>query len=229
MTDQIDAAVAEAEAAAANMEDTRALTPAAQAGALATPAAGAVDMSLSGFLKAGGIQPDIWLTLEKTGIKLDKQEKAVFDDFEGTIDFSRVKLFQGLRTKLPGNKFSYIKTYDGRTEARSGENWATAVANAQARAIEPAETYRGADILIVTTKEITQGAKKYEVGKKIGYTTAVTGFAPFQSLLETLVNKGDVQVGPNDSLTGEVKVKVQHIVKSNTDFQWGILGFEQIA
>lgn len=227
MTDQIDAAVAEAEAAAANMQENRALTPAQQAGALAAPGA-PVDMSLSGFLKAGGIQPDVWLTLEKTGIKLDKNEKAVFDDFEGTIDFSKVKLFQGLRTKLPGNKFNYIKTYDGRTEARSGENWATAVANAQAQAIEPAQPYRGADILIVTTKEIKQGSKTYEAGKKIGYTTAVTGFAPFQSLLESLVNSGDVQVGANDSLTGEVTVKAQHVVKSNADYQWGIIDFTRV-
>ena len=228
MTDQIDAAVAEAEAAAANMQEQRALTPAQQAGALANPA-GPVDMSLSGFLKAGGIQPDVWLTLEKTGIKLDKNEKAVFDDFEGTIDFSKVKLFQGLRTKLPGNKFEYIKTYDGRTEARSGENWNTACANALAKAIEPAQPYRGADILIVSTKEIKQGSKTYEAGKKIGYTTAVTGFAPFQSLLESLVNSGEVVVGNNDSLSGEVKVKLQHVVKSNTDYQWGILDFEKIA
>src|SRR5687768_6124398 len=111
MTNQIDAAVAAAEAAAQNMGDAQ--VPAVQQGGNALAAGGGpVDMSLGSFLKAGGLSPDKWIQVKDTGLKLDKNEKNTIDSFEGNIDFSQVKLFQGLRISLPGNKYEYIKTYD---------------------------------------------------------------------------------------------------------------------
>lgn len=227
MTSQIDAAIAAAESAAQNMTENTAMTTQTQGGAL-TPSGGSVDMSLGSFLKAGGLSPDKWIQVKDTGMKLEKNEKATIESFEGEIDFANVKLFQGLRIALPGNKYEYIKTYDGRTEARSGQNWNAAVADANNRAIAPNSPYRGADILIVATNDIKQGGTVIPAGTKLGYTTSITGFGPFQSFLATLVNEGKVVVGANDSLSGTVSTKVVHETKKNADYEWGILTFEAI-
>ena len=226
MSNQIEDAIAAAENAAQNMgENTAVTTQTAQGGALAN-AGGAVDMSLGSFLKSGGISPDKWIQVKDTGLKLDKNEKAAIEEFEGTIDFANVKLFQGLRVSLPGNKYEYIKTYDGKTESRSGQNWNAAVADANARAQSPNTPYRGADILIVLDNDVKQGGTTIPAGTKLGYTTSITGFGAFQSFLGTLVNEGKVQIGAGDTLSGEVKTKVIHETKKNADYEWGILNFE---
>lgn len=222
---QIDEAVAAAENAAANT------TPAVQEqtnGALAPAQSGAVDMSLTSFLKAGGINPDKWVSVKDTGIKLDKQEKALIQDFTGEIDFANVKMFQGLRIALPGNKYEYIKTYDGRTESKTGMAWGAAVQEANARAISPSTPYRGADILITLDKDVKQGGTTIPAGTKVGYTTSITGFAPFQSFLQTLVTEGKIEVQAGDVLSGVVPTKVVHETKSNADYEWGILTFEAV-
>jgi len=227
MTSQIDDAVAAAEAAAANM--TEAQVPATSQGTALAPAAtgGAVDMSLGSFLTAGGINPDKWLQVKDTGLKIDKNAKATIDDFTGEVDFARVKMFVGLRISLPGNKYEYIKSYDGRTEAKSGQNWNQAVAEGNARAQAPATTYRGADILVKLDKDVKQGDVTIAAGTTVGYTTSITGFAPFQSLLQTLVESGDINVGAGDRLSGVVNLKLSHEAKKNADYEWGIVNFEK--
>ena len=225
MTSQIDAAVAAAEAAAQTVQDTQ-VPATTQGSALAPAGGGAVDMSLGSFLKSGGINPDKWVQVKDTGLKLDKNEKATIESFEGDLDFANVKLFQGLRVALPGGKYEYIKTYDGRTEAKTGQNWNAAVADANGRAVAPNTPYRGADILITLTKDTKQGGTTIPAGTKVGYTTSITGFGAFQSFLVEQVNSGAVQVGANDSLSGVVATKVVHETKKNADYEWGILTFE---
>lgn len=225
MTSQIDAAVAAAEAAAQNVSTE--VAPQTQGGTSLAPATGgAVDMSLGSFLKSGGINPDKWVQVKDTGLKLEKNEKATIESFEGDLDFANVKLFQGLRINLPGGKYEYIKTYDGRTEAKTGQNWAAAVADGNNRAQTPNTPYRGADILITLTEDTKQGSTTIPAGTKVGYTTSITGFGAFQSFLVEQVNGGAVQVGANDSLSGVVHTKVVHETKKNTDYEWGILTFE---
>ena len=227
MSNAIDDAVAAAEAAAATMTDAQ--VPAQSQGTALAPASngGPVDMSLGSFLTAGGINPDKWLQVKDTGMKIDKNDKATIDDFTGEIDFSKVKMFVGLRISLPGNKYEYIKSYDGRTESKTGQNWNTAVAEANARAQSPSTTYRGADILAVLDKDVKQGATTIPAGTKVGYTTSITGFAPFQSLLATLVEDGTVTVGAGDRLSGSAVIKLSHEAKKNADYEWGIINFEK--
>lgn len=230
MSNQIDDAIAQAEAAAANTQTQSASTEVAttdQGGgqALANTGGGAVDMSLTSFLTAGGISPDKWIQVKDTGMKLDKNEKATLEEFTGDIDFANVKMFVGLRIKLPGNKYEYIKSYDGKTESKTGQNWNAAVAEANARAAEPAQTYRGADILIVNNEDVVQGKTTIPAGTKLGYTTSITGFGAFQSFLAELVGAGKIEVQPGDRLSGVVRTKVSHEEKTNTDYSWGILSF----
>jgi hypothetical protein len=224
---QIDDAVAAAEAAAQNMTSNQQVAQVSQNTGLASPTE-SVDMSLGSFLKAGGINPDKWIQVKDTGMKLEKNEKATIESFEGEINFANVKMFVGLRVALPGNKYDYIKSYDGRTEAKTGQNWGAAVAEANNRAVAPAQTYRGADILIVPSKDVKQGATTIPAGTKLGYTTSITGFGAFQGFLASLVESGKVQVGANDTLIGTVATKVSHETKKNSDYEWGILNFEAV-
>ena len=229
MSSQIDAAIAAAEAKASETpQDTgTALTPAA-GGQLAPAGGGAVDMSLTSFLKSGGINPDKWVQVKDTGFRLDKNEKALIEEVVVDIDFANVKLFQGLRIALPGNKYEYIKTYDGRTEAKTGQAWGAATAEANGRSISPQNPYRGADILMVNVADVTQGKTTVPAGTKLGLTTSITGFAPFQSFLASLIEAGEVTVGSDGStLAGVVRTKVTHEAMSNADYEWGILNFEK--
>lgn len=223
MSNQIDDAIAEAEAAAAQVQEPTALVTTTGQGSTAVGAP--VDMSLGSFLKSGGISPDKWLQVDKFGLKIDKNEKALIEEFEANLDFSTVKMFVGMRIKLPGNKYEYIKSYDGRTESRTGQNWNAAVAEANARAAEPAQTYRGADILLVPAKDVLQGKTTIPAGTKLGYTTSITGFGAFQTYLAELVGKNAITVGAGDVLSGVVNTKVSHETKKNADYEWGILNF----
>lgn len=224
---QIDDAIAAAEAAAEKTPAAQVPATQEQGGALASGNAGPVDMSLGGFLKAGGIAPDKWIQVKDTGFRLDKNVKELLDKVTVDVDFANVKLFQGLRVALPGNKYEYIKTYDGRTEAKTGQNWGAAVADANNRAVSANSPYRGADILMTLPESVKQGKTEIPAGTKLGYTTSITGFSAFQSFLASLIEAGDVTVSPSETLSGQVRLNVLHESKSNADYEWGILTFEK--
>ena len=233
----IEDQIAEAQAAAKNAPTQGgAVATTNTGGALAQPAAGgAVDMSFGATMSSGGLQPDAWLNVNETGIRFDKANKKEWiDEFVADVDFSQVKLFVGLRTKQPGNKQEYIKSYDGKAESRSGTPWPVAMQQSLATAVEPADQYRGADILFVAVEDVAQGKEIKPAGTKFGHTTPVTGFGAFQAFLNELVANGDVEVIPNaldpqgpPSFKGTVRVKVTHIEKSNANYSWGILGYEK--
>lgn len=230
--------IAQAEAAAANLKGTQASVGTGNDVALA-PAGGAVapvDMSYGAVQTSGGLQPDSWLNVDATGMRFNKADaKTFFDELVGEIDFSNVKTFVGLRTKQPGNSFNYIKSYDGKTESRSGKPWPVAMQEALSTAVEPAEQYRGADILITSTEEVTQGKDTKPAGTNFGHTTPVTGFGAFQTFLNDVVASGEVEVVANPvdpqgppTFRGLLAVKATHIGKSNANYSWGIMGFERV-
>lgn len=220
--------IAQAEAAAANAPENAVATTETTGQSLTTPAASApVDMSMGAILTAGGLQPDIWLDVKDTGLKLDKNEKMPLQEFKADLDFSKVKMFVGLRVKTGPKSFEYIKSYDGKTEAKSGKPWPVAVQESNARAVEPAEQYRGADILMVLAEDTKQGNVTIPAGKKIGYTTAVTGFGNFQTFLADMITAGDVEVIQDNPFraSGQMTVIASHVEKKNASFTWGVVGF----
>lgn len=230
----IEDQIAQAEAAAANAGNQQTTT-----GTDLAPAAGGapapMDMSFGAVQASGGLQPDAWLNVNETGIRFDKSDtKNWIEEFKGDIDFANVKTFIGLRTKQPGGTFDYIKSFDGKTESRSGKPWPVAVQEALSTATESAEQYRGADILVTSTEDVTQGKVTKEAGTKFGHTTPVTGFGAFQTFLNDVVASGDVEVLPNPvdpkgppTFRGTVAVNVKHVERSNAKYSWGIMGFER--
>lgn len=231
MTNAIDKAVEEAAAAAAAAANTPAVQENTLNNSAVAPVATASSqaLSVSSLMASNRFEPNVWLSLKDTGMKLDKGEKAVIDSFECEIDFSQVKFFEGMQITNAAGSAEYFKTYDMQTEASSGKPWSTAIAEATARSVKEARTYKGADILLSTTDEIKQGSKSFEVGTKVGHSTPNTGFSTFMNFLKECVEKGLVQVGEGDKLSGVVKVKAFHIEKTNANKNtWGILGYELI-
>lgn len=106
----IEAQIAAAELAAANAPEHLPVERTQGGQSLATTNAAPINMDVSSFLNAGGLQPDHWLEVKEAGMKIDKDEKAFLDDFIATIDFGSVKLFSGLRADC-GASYEYIKTY----------------------------------------------------------------------------------------------------------------------
>lgn len=226
----IDEQIAEAKATADKAQQENPIQTTSTNTALSDPnSAAAPDMSLSSFLNSGGLQPDLWLSVKDTGLKLDKNEKKVIESFTAQIDFSKIKLFSGSRGELPGSQATYIKTYDGKAEARSNKPWAVAVAELKAESIKEVIDYRGADILFELSEDVQQGSTTVPAGKKIGYTTSVTNFSIFMNFLKEMIAAGEVEL--NDAaqtFSGTVKVMVTHSEKTGNGNTWGILGYELV-
>jgi hypothetical protein len=182
---------------------------------------------LDDFLSGGGIRPDKWIQVKDMGLRIDKDEKAYATEFVGDLDLSSVQLFWGARAEFAGNKVVYTKSYDGVT-TNKGENFKAVLADFKAGSLKDASPYRGADVLIELTEEVTQGKTVIPAGTKVGYSTSITGFAPFQSFLSAMVKAGKARSGPNGTIEGEtVRVRVKHDPRTNNAKQdYGVLLFE---
>lgn len=191
----------------------------------------ALGTSLDDFL-AGGARPDRWLKVNEVGIWLARDEKLPLAEgsFEGELDIENIQLFHGLRAEFAGNVVKYAKSYDGGKTTTQGENFAAVAADFAANAMKFTGNYRGADTIIVLTEDIVQGKTTIPAGTKIGYSTPVTGFAPFQALMKELSNDGRIHDAGGGRLTGErVRVRLVHSSETNNNKQeYGVISFEVV-
>jgi len=198
--------------------------------ALATSAPAQQDFgtSFDDFLNGGGLRPDKWLQVKDAGIRIDRDTRDYISEFEGLLDLSTVKFFWGARAEFAGNNVQYAKSYDGKITDK-GENFNAVLAEFKANSMKNADPYRGADILITLDAPLMQGKTEIEAGTKVGYSTSITGFAPFQSFIQSMVKQGKAR-SVNGQIDGEVvRVKVTHRVGVNAKKQeYGILDFALI-
>jgi hypothetical protein len=173
--------------------------------------------SLDDFL-SGGMQVDAWVQVKDGGIRLNRDEKAYIEEFEAELDLNTVQLFHGVRAEFAGNKVEYAKSF------------ASVCAHYKANSVKPANPYRGADMVLVLTKDVVQGKTTIPAGTRIGYTTPITGFAPFQTLLKGLAAEGKLTDAGGGRLTptGEnPTVKLVHERRTNDQNQdYGVLLME---
>jgi hypothetical protein len=190
------------------------------------PAATSFSTGLDDFLTGGGIRPDKWLQVKDAGIRIDRDDKGYITEFTGDLDLGEVLLFWGARAEFAGNNVQYTKSYDGVTTTK-GENFNQVLADFKANSMKNADPYRGADIQVELTEDVVQGKATIPAGTKVGYSTSITGFAPFQSFLASMVKQGKARSGPGGTIVGEVvRVKVTHEVRTNKANQdYGILQF----
>lgn len=177
---------------------------------------------LDDFLTGGGIRPDRWLQVKDAGIRLDKDDKGFITEFVGDLDLSEFLLFWGARAEFAGNNVVYAKSYDGKMTVK-GEPFKQVLADFKANSLKNADPYRGADVLITLTDDVTQGKATIPAGTKIGYSTSITGFAPFQNFIAQMKKEGKLR----DLGDGEVvRVKVTHELRTNKSNQdYGVLLF----
>lgn len=182
---------------------------------------------LDDFL-SGGLQVDSWVQVKDGGIRLNRDEKAYLTGFDANLDVNSIQLFVGLRAEFAGNVVEYRQSNDGGKTTTRGENFAQLANQWKASSIKGCEPYRGANMVFVTTKDITQGKTTIPAGTRLGYTTPVTGFAPFQSMLKTLAADGKVSDVGGGRLAGdEVPIKAVHEVRTNKANQdYGVLLLE---
>lgn len=183
---------------------------------------------LDDFL-SGGMQVDRWLQLKDGGIRLDRDDKAFITEFKAELDPNSIQMFHGIRAEFAGNNVQYAKSYDGGRTTSRGENFAAVLANYKANSLKPCDPYRGADMVLVLTEDVVQGKATIPAGTRIGYTTPVTGFAPFQNLLKPLVADGKVRDAGGGRLAGDdsIAVAAKHRVGTNKANQdYGILDIE---
>jgi hypothetical protein len=185
--------------------------------------------SLDDFL-SGGMQVDAWVQVKDGGIRLNRDEKAYIEEFEAELDLNTVQLFHGVRAEFAGNKVEYAKSFDGGKTTTRGESFASVCAHYKANSVKPANPYRGADMVLVLTKDVVQGKTTIPAGTRIGYTTPITGFAPFQTLLKGLAAEGKLTDAGGGRLTptGEnPTVKLVHERRTNDQNQdYGVLLME---
>ncbi len=178
---------------------------------------------LDDFLTGGGIKPDKWLQVKDMGIRIDRDEKQYITEFEGDLDLSQILLFWGSRAEFAGNKVVYAKSYDGKLTVK-GEPFGQVVAEFKANSLKDASPYRGADVVVQLTEDVTQGKSVIPAGTKVGYSTSITGFAAVQNLLAAMKKAGRLRdIGDGDT----IRVKVKHEMRTNAAKQdYGVLLFE---
>lgn len=182
---------------------------------------------LDDFL-SGGLQVDSWIQIKDAGFRLDREDKAFIDEFEADLDLSSVQLFVGIRAEFAGNQVEYRQSVDGGKTTTRGENFAALSQQWRNTAIKPCDPYRGANMVLVLSEDITQGKATIPAGTRIGYTTPVTGFVPFQNILKQLAAEGKVQDAGGGRVTGGVvRVKCTHEARENNAKQgYGVLLME---
>lgn len=185
----------------------------------------AYNMSMDAFLNPGGMECATYIQVKDSGIKLNKDWVGTVDEFEAIMTLSEVQFFMGIRKEV-GTNVSYAKSYDGQTEARSGEPFAQVVEKFKRESQKPADIYRGADVpltLVSSLEDPRKGstAKGYGEGDVVGLTTSITGFKPFAAFAKKLQQAGLANT--------PVKVKVTHSPRKNAANQaYGVCEFDVI-
>jgi hypothetical protein len=191
--------------------------------ATSAPDATVFSTGLDDFLSGGGIRPDKWLQVKDAGIRIDRDDKAFVTEFTADFDLSEFKLFWGSRAEFAGNNVQYAKSYDGKLTDK-GENFNQVLAEFKAGSVKDASPYRGADIIATLDEDVTQGKTVVPAGTRIGYSTSITGFAPFQTFLANMKKQGKLRAEGDGDI---VKVKITHQLKTNPKGQdYGILLFD---
>lgn len=214
-------AMAAAKEAAAN-------TPAVQEETAGLPATTDYGTSLDSFL-SGNMQVDSWLQVKDAGLRLNREDKAFVTEFEADLDVSSIQLFMGLRAEFAGNQVEYRQSFDGGKTTTQGENFALLLRQWNDTAAKPpGRAYRGANMSLVLTEDVKQGKTTIPAGSRIGYTTSVTGFYPFQELLKKLAADGLLTDAGGGRMQGDlVRVRCTHETKTNSNNQdYGIVNFE---
>ncbi len=211
----IDAAISQATAAAANIPQENANQ---NGGAVATvsPNQGAVTagrpMGLDDAM-AGTVVVDEWLKVNEHGLQIGAK-KPLLEEVRVTIDLSEVSYNETVKY---GNPATYRKTYD-RVMASDGATWAQALS--EARSVDPkARPYKSADIQFTLVDDVKLKDETVNAGTVLGHSFSTTGFRSFAKLVKQMTKDGA------DPSSDRIEVTVGYLEQSGNGNTWGILDF----
>lgn len=186
-----------------------------------TPQTTAAPRSLQDAMATAGTSVDAYIGLKEGSFTVGKVKLKV-DEVRVTIRLSEVKFGYGVRYDAGGRQV-YAKSYNGVTEAR-GRSWAEVVAQAQNMDPKCNGQYDLADIPMTLLEDVTVPAKPpttISSGKRIGYTTSITGYAPFMAWVN--------EVMPKYGADAEIPVKLFKLDKTGGGYDYQVIGFETIT
>lgn len=221
MSDQLENLVNQASEAASNFSPP-ATVSAPQGGTVAAYQ----KPSMDSFLDGGGLDVDVFIRLNDSGIRFGDKMQGLVDEFTADLDMSLVTPISSFRYEV-GGQTTFIKSYDGVT-ASDGRNFAQACA--QAERIPGAKcsgVYPTVEIpmtLVEAVKDPKAGSNvKFEAGTTVGYTPSVTGAKYFQALGKKLRDEDPTL------LKQTIRVKCTHLRRTKGTNNWGVIEFERIA
>jgi hypothetical protein len=221
--DPIAAAIAKAQAAAAELSNLQA----ASAGAISTTVAPAASTAVAPVapgkpvtmddMLAGGISVDSWLGVKEFGLVVGPNKELFTDVMKVAIDMTAVAPHFAIKF---GNPPTYLKTYD-RVICAQGGSWAQAIQRAQQ--VDPrAREYRSADLPMLLLHDVTLPKAKEPVltaGTKLGYSLSTTNWAAWEAVYREALKAG---------LAGSVvEVELGSERRTNKNGNaWGIVTFK---
>ncbi len=168
-------------------------------------------------LEASSLDVESWLQVDKYGLHLDKSQEAL-EAFLVEIDLNEIVPVYMVRFgKNPPN---YSRSYDGVTTFGSPKPWELTVREGQHLDADCRGQYSAVEIPMTLTEavELKRDRKTVEGGTRIGYTTSITGYRPFQKFWNECEKKG---------LTGAVvKVKLAYETRKSNGNEWGVVVYE---
>ena len=213
----IDAAISQATAAAANSpQDNANHRTGGNAVAPVSPNQGAVaagrPMGLDDAM-AGAVVVDEWLKVNEHGLQIGAK-KPLLEELKVRIDLSDVAYSESVKY---GNPATYRKTYD-RVMSTDGSTWAQALS--EARAVDPkARPYRSADINLELVDDVKLKDETVAAGTVLGHSFSTTGFKSFAKLVKQMQKDGADPAGDT------IEVTVGYLEQASNGNTWGILDF----
>lgn len=217
--DAINAAIAQAQQAAANTVPAAAQTgeviPANQAQTTAVaPVPPGKPLSMENLM-SGSISVDKWLKVKEFGLLIG-DDKALHQNLIVDIEMTEGRGFVPKLSIKAGNPAQYWSTYDGVTCDKGG-SWHDALA--KARTIDPkARDYRSIDLPMV----LVEGVAGTDAGTVLGYSTSTTNWRFWEQFYKDVSQAG---------LLGQVvRVKVGFKAMTNANKNnWGVMTWELIG
>lgn len=164
----------------------------------------------------GGMNVVAWFKANFSGIN-------VGDD--GTPqDEIRVRIRKGdiiaAKSVRFGDPARYYKSFDGVTESRTGRPWAVVVAECMRQDPKCRGDYSSVDIPFLLMQDLKgKGGKVLaEAGDRIGYTTSITGFKPFDAFRRAVLGAAV----SDDTIVEGI---IYHKADQNQKGKWGYISF----
>lgn len=221
MTDAIDALISGAQNAAGQIADGPSNLPAVASNsnnAVAThqPAGAAAAMTLED-LAAGSMSVDAYLKVSYYGFTVG-DDPTLFKSAKVKIRPEEVFPHKSIRITV-ANKTTYFRSANGQTELRSGKPWAQVKADAAKADPKCTGDYDAADVPFTLLEDLKDASGKVilEAGKRVGYTTSITGMKPFRDFTKKVLLKYD----RDTDIVGEIG----HFAKFENGNKWGFLTF----